>query len=118
MPTAHENLIAAMTAPDAVGVRAYVANDLLWLSMAGQTFPLRPDGSATQGAAFADVYSTRHGTTPGVDGALTVADDGSVYATVQAFEAAAAPLCALADSGARAAIVAHLATVLASRVMV
>ena len=111
MTTAHDALVAAMTAPGAANVRAYVSNDQLWLAMAGQTFPLLPGATVTRGGLAGAVYSTNR-----CDDVLVVADDGTVFSNSQAFSTGAAPLCALADAGAREAIVQHLAVMLSTRV--
>lgn len=117
MTTAHAALLAALTAPegDHVDARIYLSDGTPWLSMLGRTFPLRADSTATRGDLAAAVYSTKHGTSAGLDDVLTVADDGTAYASAQAFEAGAAPLCVLSDPGARAAIVAHLGLALSTR---
>jgi hypothetical protein len=117
MTTAHEALVAAMTTPGGAPVRAYLSDGTLWLSMAGQTFPLHPDGHTARGDLAATVYTTKHGTAAGADDVLTVADDGTVYRLAHEFETSAAPVCRLDDVDPRASIVSHLAAVLASRAL-
>ena len=116
-PTVHAALAAALTTSGgaAVAARFEVEGDVLTCAMFGREFTLAPEvrvGSAT-------VYGTRKApngpTHSGAADVLAIADDGRVFAGQQAFEAGAAPLCRLADSDPRAAIVAHLAATLPTR---
>jgi hypothetical protein len=115
----HTQLVTALTAPGAAPLEAVFSTDgagSIDCHMRGRAFPLIAQaGTITHGGQSATSYTTRGPVTPGVDDVFVVAEDGNVYPHAKAFKAGAAPLCDLADPGARAVIVGHMKVTLTSR---